>query len=232
MTRVVGYCRVSTEEQARDGVSLLAQADKIRAYCDLYGLSLLCVLTDGGESAKKLDRPALDEALGHLDAGRADGLVILKLDRLTRSVRDLGTLLDRYFGPEAGRQLFSVNDSIDTRTPAGRMVLRVLTSVAEWEREEIVERTRTAINHKRAKGERIGTVPYGWKLAADGKTLATDPVEQAAIDLMLCLRKLGRSHRWIAEELDRQHVRARTGRPWAPSSVASIVKRRERERGK
>lgn len=224
--RVVGYCRVSTAEQASDGVSLLAQADKVRGYCQLYGLDLLCVLSDPGETGKNLDRPALREALGMLDAGQAGGVVILKLDRLTRSVRDLGTLLDRHFGPEAGHQLFSVHDSIDTRTAAGRMILRVLTSVAEWEREAIVERTNEAIAHKRARGERIGTVPFGWEVGADGKQLVLLQEEQDVLDWIRRLRAQGHSFRRIAADLTEARIPTKTGRSeWAAASVASILAR-------
>ncbi len=227
--KVVGYCRVSTAEQTRDGVSLLAQAEKVRGYCQLYGLELLCVLSDPGESAKNLDRPALKEALGLLDSGQAGGLVVLKLDRLTRSVRDLGVLLDRHFGPDAGRQLFSVHDSIDTTTAAGRMILRVLTSIAEWERETIVERTLEAVEHKRSKGERLGTIPYGWELGADGKTLEPVQEEQDVIDWMIRLRLGGYSYGRIAADLTAARVLTKAGRgAWSPSSVASILARAEK----
>ena len=87
--RVVGYCRVSTAEQAEDGVSLLAQAERVRSYCRLYGLELICILSDPGESARTLDRPALREVLGMLEEGRAGGLVVAKLDRLTRSIESV-----------------------------------------------------------------------------------------------------------------------------------------------
>src|SRR4051794_5476163 len=128
--RVVGYVRVSTDEQSRDGVSLLSQADKVRAYCGLYGLDLVCVLSDPGESAKNLDRPALREALAPLERGEAAGLVVAKLDRLPRSMRDWSDLIERYFGDASGRWLFSVGDSIDTRTAAGRMVLNMMMTIA------------------------------------------------------------------------------------------------------
>src|SRR4051794_7553353 len=96
--RVIGYVRVSTDEQARDGVSLAAQIEKVGAYARLYDLELVDIVTDAGASAKTLDRPGFARVLAMLDAGEVDGVVVVKLDRLTRSVADLATLLDGYFG--------------------------------------------------------------------------------------------------------------------------------------
>jgi site-specific DNA recombinase len=227
--RVVGYCRVSTAEQARDGVSLLSQAERIRGYCRLYGLDLMCVLSDPGESGANLDRPALQEALTHLDCERAGGLVIAKLDRLTRSIVDWSYLIDRYFGDARPCRLFSVGDSIDTRTAGSRMVLNILMSVAQAERERIVERTLEAIETKRAAGERLGTVPYGWRLAGDGRTLEEDPTEQVCLHAMAAWRHVdGWSLREIAEALTLKGVPTKTGRRvWSPSAVASILGRRK-----
>jgi DNA invertase Pin-like site-specific DNA recombinase len=95
--KAIGYVRVSTEEQATQGVSLDAQTDKIQAYASLYDIELLEIITDAGVSAKTLERPGLEKALKMLEAGEAEALVIVKLDRLTRSVRDLDYLLEKYF---------------------------------------------------------------------------------------------------------------------------------------
>jgi DNA invertase Pin-like site-specific DNA recombinase len=231
-TRVVGYIRVSTEEQAAEGVSLAAQEARLRAYAVACDLDLVAVEVDAGVSAKGLRRPGLEAALARLDRGEAGGLLVAKLDRLTRSVRDLGALLDGYFGPDApGRhQLLSVGDAIDTRTAAGRLVLNILTTVAQWEREAIVERTRAAIAHKRSQGERIGTIPFGMCLHPDGRTLIPDFLEQEAIGEILRWRGAGRSLRWIAAELDRLEVPTKAGRSkWSHTTVAKILEREHAE---
>src|SRR5262245_24628947 len=116
---VIGYTRVSTDEQADKGLSLGAQRAKIEAYCALYDLELVELIEDGGASGKTLKREGLQRALKMLRKGAANGLVIAKLDRLTRSVVDGGTLFAEYFG-EKGFELLSVADHIDTRTAAGR----------------------------------------------------------------------------------------------------------------
>jgi DNA invertase Pin-like site-specific DNA recombinase len=133
-TKAVGYIRVSTEKQADHGVSLEAQQTKLAAYAALYDIELVEVIVDAGVSAKTLSRAGLQRALGMLRKGQANALVVAKLDRLTRSVKDLGTLVEEYFSAD-NITLLSVADSIDTRTAAGRLVLNVLGSVAQWERE-------------------------------------------------------------------------------------------------
>ena len=124
-TRAVAYVRVSTDKQASTGLSLDAQRTKVTAYARLYDLELIDVIVDAGASAKTLERPGLTRALAMLEYGQADALVVVKLDRLTRSVRDLGHLLDRYFA-KGQWALMSVSENIDTRSAAGRLVLNVL----------------------------------------------------------------------------------------------------------
>ncbi len=221
--RVVGYPRVSTEEQASSGVSLAAQAVKIRQYAQLHDLDLVEIIEDAGVSAKTLDRPGLKRVLECLDSGTADGVIIAKLDRLTRSVGDLDRLISWYFSEAGGKQLFSVADSIDSRTAAGRMVLNILMSVAQWERETICERTRDAMRHKREKGERLGNIPYGFRLAEGGKQLIPFEPEMKAIGLMRQLRSAGLSIRAIASTLDLADIPTRTGKPWASSTVAKLI---------
>lgn len=223
--KVIGYVRVSTDEQADKGQSLEAQRAKVEAYCKLYELDLLAVIEDAGQSGKTLKREGLQQALGMLRKGKAEGLVIAKLDRLTRSVVDGGTLIADYFGEKKGHELFSVGDHINTRTAAGRLVLNVLLSVSQWEREAIGERTRDALQHKIAKGERCGKVRFGYDLADDGKTLVPNPVEQEAIAVMRKLREAGESLRDIAAELNGRGIATKEGRPWIFTSVAGILAR-------
>ena len=222
-TRAVAYLRVSTEKQADAGVSLDAQRAKVTAYAALYDLDLVAIEVDAGASAKTLDRPGLTRALGMLDAGTADALIVMKLDRLTRSVVDLGTLLADYFGPQ-GAGLLSVSEQVDTRTSGGRLVLSVLTSVAQWEREAIGERTSTAMQHKAAAGEFCGgRVPYGSQLAVDGETLTDHAGEQATIVRARELAAGGLSLRKVAAQLDAEGHKARNGGTFAASQVQRMV---------
>ena len=228
-TRVVGYIRVSTEGQADGGVSMDAQRAKLTAYCTALDLVLVAVEADAGLSAKSLERPALQRALGMLRDGQADALLVVKLDRLTRSVRDLGTLVEDYFA--TGRwALLSVADSIDTRSAAGRLVLNVLASVAQWEREATAERTRDALAHLRSEGVRLGGAALGWE-----HTEAVDPsgrriiaaVEDEAdtVARILALKADGVSVRRIAEILAAEGRSTKAGGRWHATTVQRVIAR-------
>src|SRR6267143_4389926 len=157
---------------------------------------------------------------------KAKALLVVKLDRLTRSVADLGRLVERYFAPGKAA-LLSVGEQIDTRSAAGRLVLNVLASVSQWEREAIGERTATAMQHKAKQGEYTGGwAPYGRRVAADGSQLEAQPDEEAARAVARQLRAQGLSLRAVAAELERRGVRSRTGRGFAPVQVKRMVAQR------
>jgi site-specific DNA recombinase len=222
-TKAVGYIRVSTDQQADHGVSLEAQKAKIDAYAALYDLELVEVIVDAGLSAKTLDRAGLQRALGMLRKSEASALLVAKLDRLTHSVKDLGSLVEDYFSSDK-ITLLSVADSIDTRTAAGRLVLNVLGSVAQWERETIGERTAEAMAHKREQGQRTSLhAPYGFQIAADGKTLMADESEQALLGAIRDARSRGLSQRAIVAELKRQGFTTRKGTALSLMQVQRIM---------
>jgi site-specific DNA recombinase len=222
-TRTVAYLRVSTEKQADHGVSLDAQRAKVAAYAQLYELDLVEVVVDAGASAKTMEREGLQRALGMLRAGRAEALLVVKLDRLTRSVRDLGHLVEEYFA--SGRwALLSVGEQVDTRTAAGRLVLNVLASVAQWEREATGERTSAAMRHKAASGEYTGgRAPFGQRVASDGVHLEPDPAEQAVLAAVRTARATGASLRAIAARLAAEGLVGRTGRPFGPGQIRQFL---------
>lgn len=222
-TRTVAYLRVSTEKQADLGVSLEAQRAKAAAYAMLYDLELVAVEVDAGASAKTLNRPALGRALAMLKAGQAEALLVVKLDRLTRSVKDLGALLENYFAPGQAA-LMSVSEQIDTRTAAGRLVLNVLTSVAQWERETIGERTAAAMGYKKAQHQYTGgRVPYGWSLAADGEHLEPNTAEQEIVQAALELKAAGLSLRKIGERLEAKGLLPRSGGHWHAKTIQDLL---------
>jgi site-specific DNA recombinase len=224
-TKAVGYVRVSTEEQATSGHSLSAQRSKVVAYAALYDLDLVEIVVDDGFSGKTLDRPGMNKVLAKLKSGEVQAVVVAKLDRLTRSIADWQTLIRHYFSEAAGCQLLSVTDSIDTRTAAGRLVLNVLLSVAQWEREAIGERTKDALQHKIRNNERVGKVRYGYNLAEDGKTLIPNEDEQFGIEMMKTLKDKGFSLRRIAATLNERGVQTKEGRPWRHTAIERILSR-------
>ncbi len=220
--RVIGYVRVSTEKQADFGVSLEAQSEKVRAMAVVQGAELAEVIIDAGESAKSLNRPGMARLLSLVDAGAVDTVIIAKLDRLTRSVKDLAELLERF--TRRGVSLVSVAESLDTGTAAGRLVLNIMTAVSQWEREAIGERTRDAMHHKRSNGERVGTVPFGYRTAVDGLHLEADPAEQGIMSRIRELRTAGYTTRRIADELNRQGFTTRRGTSWRFQYVAEALR--------
>src|SRR5689334_12703286 len=117
--RTIGYVRVSTDRQADKGVSLEAQEAKIRAMATVQGADLLDVIVDGGESAKSLNRPGLQKLLRMVNKGEVQAIIIAKLDRLTRSVKDLCGLLELLEKRKVA--LISVAESLDTSSAAGRL---------------------------------------------------------------------------------------------------------------
>lgn len=234
-TRVVGYVRVSTDEQADKGHSLGAQRAKLKAYCELHELDLVG-LREEDKSAKNLERPELLACLDDLREGRAEALLVLKLDRLTRRVRDLDELIEGYFKDD-GAALLSVSEHIDTRSAAGRMVLNMLAVVSQWERETIGERTSMALQHLKAQGLwnggnlPMGKQPEDPRLDARGERLPrrviSSPEELEAVEDAVRLRGSGMSLRAIADELQRLGHRPRRSESWTHEVVRRMIQRAE-----
>ena len=220
--RAIGYIRVSTDKQADRGVSLDAQSEKVRAMAVVQGAELVDVIVDAGESAKSLSRPGMARLLFLVDTGAVDTVIIAKLDRLTRSVKDLAELLERL--TRRGVSLVSVAESLDTGSASGRLVLNIMVSVSQWEREAIGERTRDAMRHQIARGFWVGNTRYGYRQAADKRHVEPEPGEQAILERIQRLRKSGKSLRGIADQLNRLKIRTRQGSPWRHEYVARLLK--------
>lgn len=218
MTKAIGYIRVSTEKQADHGVSIEAQTEKLKAYAMLYDIDLVDLVIEQG-SAKCLQREGLQSALSRLEAGEAEALIVVKLDRLTRSVADLGKLVDTYFQNFA---LLSVGEQIDTRSAAGRLVLNVLASVSQWEREVIGERTSAAMQHMRNQNQYTGgKPPYGYDLV-DGELIENEN-EQQVIKLVAKYKAAGLSYRKIAAVIDEAGHKSRTGKQLSAMSISRMA---------
>jgi site-specific DNA recombinase len=229
----VGYVRVSTEEQAREGVSLEAQEQRLRAYATAQGLTLATVYRDEGVSGGKafVSRPAgrkLQEAIGR---GRVSHVLALKLDRLFRDAIDCMSTATAWDGAGVSLVLLDMGgSSVDSRSAAGRFMFTVLAAAAEMERNRIRERTRDALHHKREKGERLGTTPLGFRTPAPGERMEPDPVELETVRLILERREARDSFRAIAAELERRGIPTKRGRRWDHSTVRQVWERREHYR--
>ena len=222
--KAVLYIRVSTESQVTDGIGLEAQLTKLNAWSQFNDAEILASFKDAGISGMKDDRPGLTAAIETACKHKA-ALVVYSLSRLSRSTSHTIQLADRL--EKAGAELVSLTERIDTSTAAGKMVFRMLATLAEFERDQIAERTTNALAHKKANNERIGTVPFGYDLAADGIELTPNAAELEAVKLMNDLRSDGLSYRRIAAELEARNILTKTGNStWTHTAVKSILDRK------
>lgn len=204
---VIAYTRVSTAEQADSGLGLAAQRATIEAECDRRGWALAETYEDAGASGKSLTgRPALADALDALDAGKADVLVVAKLDRLSRSVGDAAGLLDR--SQRRDWALVSCDLGVDTSTPAGEAMANVMATFSQLERRLIGQRTRDALAAKKAEGVKLGRP----------QTLPAD-----IVDRIVSERDSGSSWSAIGRGLDTDQIpTAQGGKKWYPATVRKV----------
>jgi DNA invertase Pin-like site-specific DNA recombinase len=231
--RAVGYVRVSTQEQATEGVSLGAQEAKIRAYCHLNDLDLVAIYRDEGVSGTVplADRVQGSALLAAAAAAEVDHVVAVKLDRLFRDAEDC---LGRTKGwDRQGIALHLIDlggQSINTSTSMGRFFLTIMAGVAELERNMIAERTTAALAHKKNLGEWIGRPPYGYQAPADDTTeLVVDPREMEVVRLVIRRRERGVPYRRIIAELEVKGWSPRDGE-WHPGTLRRIWERRSEYR--
>lgn len=192
MKPIVAYVRVSTGDQH---LGPEVQRQKIAAYVALYDLRIVEWCEDA-LSGKDMERPGLERARDLLRSGQASMLLVMKLDRLTRNVGDLASLLS---GAEKEHwALASVEEKLDTATATGRMMTKLIGLFAEWERETIAERTKAALAVKAARGEQTGSVPLGCVVHGDNQIISADPRWRGAWDLADRLRREGAPLRRIA----------------------------------
>jgi len=220
--KAIGYVRVSVSSQVEDGVSMDAQEAKIHAWANLNNADEVVIFRDEGISGKRSDnRPGLQDALRMVSKG--DALIVYSLSRLSRSTKDALVLSETLTKKEA--DLVSLSERIDTTSAAGKMVFRMLAVLAEFERDQISDRTRFALAYKKANGEKTGgDIPFGYRLEDDH--LVQDAYEQKAISLIADLRKQGYRLQAICTELEKEGYRTRRGNAkWQPKTVSRIIER-------
>ena len=217
----VAYCRVSTQEQADLGVSLEAQRARLEAFSAGSNHGAIAeVLVDDGYSGGTLDRPAMKQLRGMIERREIAAVFVVKLDRLTRSLRDMLELVALCDRTETA--LVSASETLDTSTAVGRMLLQVVAAFAEFERGVAGERTTEALDHKRRQRQVYGAVPFGWR--RDGKGLVEIATEQKALQEMRRMAAEGATLSAIGEMLDARGLQPRRGRRWYPSTVRAILR--------
>lgn len=221
--KAIAYCRVSTLEQAKEGISLDHQITKIKVYAALHDIELLLVKEDKGRSAKGLkNRPGAQAVIEQALSGGVDAVIVYKLDRMFRNAAealDISAKLN-----EKGVSLHSVTERLDTQSAMGKFFFTIAAAFAEMERNLIAERTREALEHKRNKGEVYNHAPFGYRV--EGGKLKEDGYEQSIIATMRMQREAGRTYREIAEGLNGGCVPTKTiVGTWQPQTVKNILDR-------
>jgi DNA invertase Pin-like site-specific DNA recombinase len=221
----IGYCRVSTEEQVRGGVSLDAQEARLRSYCAGAGLTLVEVIRDEGVSASKplSSRPGGAALLRMVARRQVRHVVVVTLDRAFRNTIDCLTTVQAWDLAHVALHLVDHGgQSINTKTAVGRMFLTMLAGFAEMERRLTAERITAALRHKKGQGQVYGPIPYGFDRA--GNRLVPNGAEQKVIRQMRRWRQAGRTLAWIADTLTRRGIPAKRRGEWNAYGVSYILK--------
>jgi DNA invertase Pin-like site-specific DNA recombinase len=213
--KVIGYTRISDAEQSTDGLSLDTQRATIERYCEQRGWDLVEVIEDDGYTGRNDNRPGLRRAMAMLNkrkGHRPDAIVVARLDRLARSLANLITYIDRSREKRWG--LVAIDMDLNTTSANGRLVIRIIASVAEWESEINSERTSAGMKAVHAKKRANGEV-FGFPTQVDSQTVAH----------IIRARNRGDTFGAIARKLDRSTPPPGGGKRWYPSTVERIYKR-------
>lgn len=161
------YIRVSTTEQAEEGYSIPAQKERLIAYCKAQGWENYKIYVDEGVSAKDTNRPKLQLLLNDIKEQKINMILVYRLDRFTRRVKDLHKMLE--FLDKNNCAFKSATEPYDTSNAMGRLFITLVAALAEWETDNLSERIRMALEKKVKDGERVGNIPYGFDLSEDEK---------------------------------------------------------------
>lgn len=219
----VGYIRVSTDEQARIGISLDVQEAKIKDYARLNDLELSKIIRDEGESGKNLRRPGVLDIISMVKNKQIEGIIVYKLDRLSRRVIDTLNLIEQF--DKSGVAFHSITEKIDTKSAAGKFFITILSALAQMERDLISERTKGALNYKRSKGGCAGNAPYGYRKVGEKKysMLVIDKDEMPILSKIKKMRQGGVSYSGIATHLNLKDIKTRNGGIWYAETIKSIL---------
>jgi DNA invertase Pin-like site-specific DNA recombinase len=206
----VGYLRVSTSEQAGSGLGLEAQAAAIETTAARLGLTVGETFNDAGISGglPLEQRPGLLAALEAL--GKDGTLIVAKRDRLGRDVLNVA-IIERLAQRKGARIVSAAGEGTESDEPTSVLMRQIIDSFAQYERALIRARTKAALGAKRARGERVGTLPFGFQLSADGRTLEPNPLEQQTLALIRELRASKYTLERIAAELNQRGYVTRRG---------------------
>lgn len=228
MEKVIGYIRVSTDKQDNSADD---QRKRIGLYTELHGMHLVDIIEDVDQFSGDLDRPGAQQVLKMVRAKSVNGVVFTKLDRLTRSTRDVIDLMELFAKSKVA--FVCIDQELNTESPMGRFVVRLMASLGEMERELIGSRTRDGMRNIKSQGMPVGQAPYGWssqprtaeeKILKMRKKLLRNDTEQVVISIARELRSAGKSYREIADHLNTSGHKTRSGGEWVYQYVIGILK--------
>lgn len=224
MLQVAAYIRVSTDEQAEQGISIPAQKSRLAAYCKSQGWDIYDFYIDDGYSGKDLERPAMQNLIGDAMAGKLSIVLVYKLDRLSRRQKDVLHLLEDVFEPH-GMGFKSATEPFDTTTPYGKASLGMMAVFAQLERETIIERVKMAKRELAKQGHTLGgPAPYGYTYNYDKKLIEINEIQAATVMWIYNAYLSGVSgYQSIAEALEEKGVPGPTNQRWIKQSVRKIL---------
>jgi DNA invertase Pin-like site-specific DNA recombinase len=220
----VGYIRVSTEAQAEIGLGLQVQKERIKAYATSQGLTTQKIFADEGVSGSTLERPAMQELIEAIKRREIERVIIYKLDRISRNLRNLLNLYEDVF-LKSDCALVSISENFDTHNPQGKLFFQLIGSFAEFERAVITERVTSGRRLAMSKGQfGGGGVPLGYKSAGRGsKQIVVDPAKAETVKRTFRLRESGLPLKEIARRLNDEGHTTATGKPFSHVQVLRVL---------
>jgi len=219
------YVRVSTEEQAQEGFSIRAQEQKLKDFVRIKEWSVYKIYMDEGISGKNItERPAINEMIEDIKKGQVKNVLVFKIDRLTRNTADLINLIELFNTYDCSFN--SLTESIDTQTATGRMFIKIIGIFAEFERENIAERTRVGFERKASEGYTLASrvSSYGYD-RAKGQKIQTINEKEATIVREIFDMFLNRHMRFfdIAQNLNTRKIPTKLDSVWYARSVKNVL---------
>ena len=224
MKSTIIYIRVSTVNQAENGLSLENQLNRLRDYCKYHRFQNIIELSDEGISGKSAsNRPGFLEMLELVKKHQVENVIVYSLSRFARNTLDTINIMNMFIKCDVS--FHSLSESLDTSTAIGRFFLTTLAGLSQLEREQISERTRSVLQMKKQNGERVGQIAFGYKLIEDGKVIICED-EQETLSIMKNLKRKGYTFKSVAEELSSlKRNSKKNGTDWSVNQVRRLFNR-------
>lgn len=218
--RIAIYCRVSTEEQATEGYSITAQLQTLRNYAGLYGWQVVKEYVDEGISGKNITgRPAMQQLVVDVEKDEFDAVLVWKISRLSRNMLDTLTVLDKF--EENNVKFISYSENFDTGSPIGRLVVQLMASIAEMERNTLSENVKLGMKQRALEGSWNGGVVFGYDSVE--KELVINEEEAKVVQLIYEQYLSGKGLKAIANHLNKHGYRTKRNRYFSINGVAQIL---------